>query len=511
MEQILERILIDTNIIIQLEDNKKTETNYSELNRICAEFGVKIFIHKSSYEDIERDKDKSRKEIALSKLEKYPHIPKTPNTTKEKEQLFGKIKKPNDEVDTDLLYSLHLNTADILITEDKGIKQRVKGTKLEPLVLKVDEALSKLKKIFGSVFVNYKHVQDKTCTEYSFTDPFFDSLKQDYNGFECWFKDCIAKQRHCWVIEQESGLSGMVIYKDESRKVPKDKQELDDLKVPGNNVLKLCTFKVEETSRGEKFGEQLLKKTMDYAYRNNYDSMYLTVLPKHTKLIHLITELGFIESPKTNGEEQVYYKYTKVISLEEKLPIFEFHRRFWPSIMVTDTNKYMVPIKPVFHKRLFPEADEHFNHQYDLQFDDTPQTPGNAIQKIYICNAQIKSMEPGDILLFYRSEDKALTSIGVLQEFRKIDNFEDLKEMAGRRSVYSDDELQDIVQQKSNASALNFFYSEHLDTPIEYKQLKECGLLNGPPQSITRIDSDRFNTSFLSLLNTSDKEIFCYD
>lgn len=510
MEQVLERILIDTNIIIHLEDDKKIGANYSELNRICAEFGVKIFIHESSYDDIKRDKDKNRKEIALSKLKKYPRVPRTPITTNEKITLFGKIRKPNDEVDTDLLYSLKLDTADILITEDKGIKQRVKDTMLETIVLNVDEALSKLKKVFGSVFVNYKHVQDRTCTQYHFEDPFFSSLKKDYPDFEDWFKKCISRHRPCWVIEQESGLSGMVIYKDELRQEINQRKELDDLYIPGERVLKLCMFKVDETYRGEKFGEQLLKKAMDYAFRNGYDSMYLTVFSKHKKLIKLLIELGFLRSPKDKENEEVYFKYAKVIQQKESLSPFEFHRSFWPSLIAKDVNKYFVPIVPVFHKRLFPEADEHFNPQYELLLDETSQTPGNAIQKIYICNAQTKSMEPGDILLFYRSGDKALTSLGVLQEFRKITNFEELKEMAGRRSVYSDDELQILVQKKSPASAINFFYSENLTIPIPFEHLKKCGLLNGPPQSITKIDNGKFDNTFLELLGPSDKEIFYY-
>jgi hypothetical protein len=61
MADVPEKILIDTNIKINLEDNKEIEGNYSDLNRICGENGIQILIHESSYEDILQDKDETRK------------------------------------------------------------------------------------------------------------------------------------------------------------------------------------------------------------------------------------------------------------------------------------------------------------------------------------------------------------------------------------------------------------------------------------------------------------------
>jgi len=71
MPSTIKSILIDTNIIIHLEDNKKIEYRYSELSRLCSSYGIKIYIHEASYEDILRDKDTERRNIAISKLEKY--------------------------------------------------------------------------------------------------------------------------------------------------------------------------------------------------------------------------------------------------------------------------------------------------------------------------------------------------------------------------------------------------------------------------------------------------------
>jgi rRNA-processing protein FCF1 len=262
------KFLIDTNIIIDLEGNKEIGSNYSELNRICSEYAIQICIHESSYQDILQDKDQERRKISLSKLEKYPRVHRTPRTTAQKEAIFGSIKKHNDEVDTDILVSLDLGAADILVTEDRHLKKRVKNTRLESRVLDVGEALAELKKIFGAVLVDYKHVQDKFCNQYHHDLPFFTSLKNDYQEFQAWYEKCMAKQRPCWVIEQQGGIAGLIIYKDEDRAVDSDKKELEELNIPGSLVLKICLFKVDESIRGEKFGEQLLKNAMDYAYRN---------------------------------------------------------------------------------------------------------------------------------------------------------------------------------------------------------------------------------------------------
>lgn len=507
MNGIPQKVLIDTNIIIHLEDNKEIDAKYSEMNRICSEYGIHIYIHESSYQDILQDKDEERKKISLSKLEKYSRIHKTPRTRQQKEANFGAIKNNHDEVDTDLLVSLELGVTDLLITEDKDLTDRVRNTALEGKVLNVGDALAALKSLFGAVSVNYKNIQDKYCNQYHHDQDFFSSLKFDYPEFERWYTGCMAKQRPCWVIEQQSGLSGMIIYKDEGRHNKTEKQELDTLKIPGDKVLKLCLFKIDENIRGEKFGELLLKKAMDYAYRNGYDSTYLTVFQKHATLIKLISRLGFQRSSNKGGEE-VYFKYTKVVTLGTPLSPFEFHKLFWPCIKVTGAVKYCIPIQPQFHQRLFPEAAEYFTKQLSFPLDTQPQTPGNAIQKVYICNAQTKSMNPGDILLFYRSGDSAITSVGVLENYSAANDFNALKELAGRRSVYSDKELLLMTQKRNPAKAINFYYAENFKSPIYIDALKKHGVLKGQPQSITAICDAGFKTFYSQLLDKADRDIF---
>jgi len=298
----------------------------------------------------------------------------------------------------------------------------------------------------------------------------------------------------------------MIIYKEEKRSEPKEKEELDELGIPGKEILKLCLFKMDENMRGEKFGEQLLKKAIDYAYRNKYDTTYLTVFPKHEILVRLISRFGFIKA-NSKGEEDVYFKYTKVISTNPPITNFEFHKKFWPCVKYSEVDKFVIPIIPKFHDRLFPEISHIYNKQLSFFEDKEPKTPGNAIRKVYICNAQINSINSGDILLFYRSGDSIITTIGVLQDYSTAENIDDIRQLVGSRSVYSEKELLERIEQKSSAKIVNFYYAENFSASIKLETLLEIKALNGTPQSITKIGNDGFN-KILDLLDDNSKGIF---
>lgn len=63
--------LIDTNVIIHLEDNKTVEPAFSALTSLAAKHKVDIFVHEAASDDVGRDKDAARRAISLSKLGKF--------------------------------------------------------------------------------------------------------------------------------------------------------------------------------------------------------------------------------------------------------------------------------------------------------------------------------------------------------------------------------------------------------------------------------------------------------
>jgi DNA polymerase/3'-5' exonuclease PolX len=134
--------LIDTNIIIQLEDPKPVHVEFSEMVRRCQEHGVTLYVHEASEEDIKHDQDVQRRTVTLSKIAKFPRIsgvPTPPDTVLESR--FGTIANQHDRIDVQLLNALERNVVDFLVTEDLRIHQRARRAGLQERVLRVREAL----------------------------------------------------------------------------------------------------------------------------------------------------------------------------------------------------------------------------------------------------------------------------------------------------------------------------------------------------------------------------------
>lgn len=68
-------ILLDTNIIIPLEDTSRIlDSSFAEMRRLAAEQQHCLYVHPMQMEDINRDKNTERKQIVLSRLNQYSKI-----------------------------------------------------------------------------------------------------------------------------------------------------------------------------------------------------------------------------------------------------------------------------------------------------------------------------------------------------------------------------------------------------------------------------------------------------
>jgi hypothetical protein len=68
------KILIDTNIVIGLEDPRPVQASLAELVRLSNEHAIGLFVDGANYEDVARDKDSARRAITLSKLDKFQKL-----------------------------------------------------------------------------------------------------------------------------------------------------------------------------------------------------------------------------------------------------------------------------------------------------------------------------------------------------------------------------------------------------------------------------------------------------
>ena len=268
--------MIDTNIIIGLEDNHAVHPHYADFERLTKKHKVNVFIHDTAYDDIHRDRNSERRKISLSKLRKFQRIEKVSDIRKaDLESEFGKINNPNDEVDAALLHALRIGVVNFLVTEDQGIHNRARqhSIDLENRVLFIADAIELLTATFEPNDAFIRHFAEVSAHTISLEDTFFDSLRNNYEGFNTWWeKKCIVAHRQCWVVRADEKIAGLIVRKDETGNDTDATQKLP-------KILKICTFKVSPEKRGVKLGELLLKKVMWYTQDNNYDLAYLTAYP----------------------------------------------------------------------------------------------------------------------------------------------------------------------------------------------------------------------------------------
>jgi hypothetical protein len=77
---------------------------------------------------------------------------------------------------------------------------------------------------------------------------------------------------------------------------------------------------------------------------------------------------------------------------------------------------------------------------------------GNAIKMAYLSHAQTNSIEPGSVLLFYRSgDDQALTSIGIVESYEQLSDVDAIVSKVKRRTVYTLPDIQKMAEKPTRA------------------------------------------------------------
>ena len=136
------KILLDTNILIQRENNTIVPDNIAQLIKILGELNYKTCIHPLSLSEIRKDGNISRREINLSKLSSYPVLDSYPNYMEDSEfvSLMPEPTSPNDIIDNQLMYCVYKNLVSHLITEDQALLHKAEAYGLDT-VYSVNEAL----------------------------------------------------------------------------------------------------------------------------------------------------------------------------------------------------------------------------------------------------------------------------------------------------------------------------------------------------------------------------------
>ncbi len=474
------RFLLDTNILIPLEDSKAVlKPSLSRFIQLASSNGHALLYHPASEQDIQRDTDENRRSQTLARIKRYQRLENPPDCPWNTSGTSA-----NDVADNEILYALERNAVHALVTEDRLIHTKAKQRGIGNRVYYIQTAEEWLKRLHSEEPLALPNIKKINLYELEVEHEFFDTLRASYERFNTWFNRAAQNGRKAWMYgEDPSKLEALCIYA-----VQNDERITDKGAILNGKALKLCTLKVGEAVRGRKIGELFLKAAFRYATSNEIENIFITAKSEEYHLLDLLVDFGFVESGSYRGDV-VYVKPHPILPPKDDLATFEFHQRYFPHFRDDEeVQKFIVPIKPQYHTILFPDYEA---PQEQLQLGLNQSHVGNAIKLAYLCHAQVNSMKRGDIVLFYRSTDlKALTSLGIVESFSVSNDSDEVASMVSRRTVYNLKEIKKMTVRKTKV--ILFRLVRHFEKPIKFDWLIKNGIVNGYIRSIQKIADDSY-------------------
>lgn len=491
----LEKILLDTNMLIYLEDDHILNKDVARLTRILYDSSnYKIVIHPDSILETNKIKDVNRKNIFQSKIRVYKQINNPPRASEAFQSMLG-YKNENDKIDNELLFAVKQNCVSYFVTNDNKLKGKGIRIGLGDRVLNIKEAIEKfekqeMKEILVPVFIKKEELY-----RVQLEDPFFNSLKKDYFEFDKWFERKQREGEKAYIVRnQKNEVTAFLMLKIEEKG---EEYEEFEKKFSKKRRLKVSTFKVDDT--GKRIGETFIKIIVENAIKEKVEEIYVTVFPKYNFLIDLFKEYGFKyytykQTPDKRKESSKEYVLVKSMKDKESYPFVNIEKR----------KVFIVPIQPIYHRLFFPEAIK--NLQYSINDYEGINTESNAIRKAYISNSNIKKIQSGDVLLFYASQkEKAITCAGIVDTvFSDFKKSEEIVNLVRKRTAYSERELQNNVD--LNSLVIMFKHYMTFNKEIAYKELRKWNIINGAIQSITEIDGEKIK----ELINRNEKDSYYF-
>ncbi|WP_457306928.1 GNAT family N-acetyltransferase [Polaromonas sp. P5_E6] len=476
------RFILDTNILIPLQDSfVALEPNLANFVKLAGVGGHQLLYHPASEADIRRDKDVARRTRMLARLRQYTKLQPGPPPPWSAPGI-----NVNDACDDEILYALENEAAHALITEDQKLHAKAKARGLSSRVYFIQSAEDWLRRLHEPAKIQLPNIEDvelHTLTV-QLPNPFFDSLRAGYAGFDGWFRAKAQEGRHAWIYRDGGNLAALCIYA-----VQHDEKITDNGELLNGSALKLCTFKVGETARGRKVGELFLRAAFRYASDQRCEAIFLHANPeRHAHLIDLLDDFGFFAVGTYRGDT-MYVKRHPVNPPPLNIDAFEYVKRFYPHYLSgIGVQKFLVPIQPNYHRILFPD---YAVPGTSLPADHPRTHVSNAMKLAYLSHAPSNQVHAGDVVIFYRTHDlKATTTLGIVESFHTSSDPAEIARLVSRRTVYSKQEIVNMA--KRPTKVMLFRLIEHFPTSVDYDWLRKNRVVRGPIQSILRITDESF-------------------
>ncbi len=501
------KALLDTNIIIHRENIKVTNQSIGLLFYWLDKLKYEKMVHPYSIQELKKYSDQNMQELYDAKMSSYTQM-KTIAMQDDKfiELLGDNIKTLNDKIDNQLLYELYSNRVDILITEDKKIRQNAVILGLSSQVFSINSFIEKCTSENPNL-INYKvlSVKKEYIGNIDIHNVFFDSLKDNYVGFENWFAKKSNEEAYICYTDTKAILGFLYL------KTEDFDENYDQInpKFKPMKRLKIGTFKVEST--GFRLGERFVKIIFDNAIKRKVDEIYVTMFPDNPDvkaLYELLLRWGFeyYGVKKTvSGEEVVLIKrlhfYNQDLSVKQNYPVIDYSK-----------SKMILPIYAQYHTTLLPDSKLNTENEIDF-IGSVPHR--YALQKVYITWGMKDYVKVGDIVLFYRMGESnpkkyssVLTTVGVIDQIiRDFNSKEEYLSYCQNRSVFTKKELEMFWDKhKYNLCVLKFIYIQSLTKRLTLEYLWKSDIIVPPngPRPFTRISDEQFK----QILQDSDTKIY---
>ena len=333
-------------------------------------------------------------------------------------------------------------------------------------------------------------IQSKLFSQINLSDPFFDSLRNSYPGFDEWFLR--KANESAYVVISDRGEIQAFLY------LKVENGTIKDIDPPLNTstCLKVGTFKIN--AKGTRLGERFVKKIFDHAIVNNIKYVYVTVFEEHEILISILKRYGFFDyGTKTSlgGVEKVFLKDFNKVSGNTLVD--------YPVIDSRATSKWLLAIYPEWHTRLFPDSI--------LRTEDTSIIKDishtNSIHKIYIAwMKDMNQIKGGDTIVIYRTKEEGksaeysavATSLCVVEDINPGTSFtseSDFTNYCKNYSVFTEDELKTFFKSKrSQLYAIKMTYNIALPKrPTRNRLIEEVGLPRDGYWGLMKLTKQNFN------------------
>ena len=504
------KALLDTNIIIHRESNRVSNQDIGILFKWLDRLNYQKCVHRISINEIQNYQNKNIVDTFNVKLDSYEILETNAPLSSDVKHVSDKIDvNSNDLIDTALLNEIFNDRTDILISEDKKMHVKADLLNIADRVYTINSFLEHIYSEYPEL-VDYKilSVEKVRMGEVNLNDSFFDSLKEDYHGFEKWFNKKANDFVYITRNKVNNKLLSFLYLKVED--INEDYQNITPAFTPKKR-LKIGTFKV--VSNGVRLGERFIKIIIDNALNYKVDEIYVTIFDKREeqiRLINLLVDWGFELYGTKNAAEKVFIKNFNKLSINREG--YNAKKNF--PYIYRENNIFLVPIYPDYHTELIPDSILHNENIHNFK-DSKPHS--NALSKVYISRSIERNIKKNDLIIFYRTGGyfkSVITTIAVVEDVvHNFNNFEEFKSKCKNRSVLNESKLLEFwdYNKRNRPFLINFIYIYSFPKRINLKRLIDLKIIKSiddTPRGLKKINVDEFNKI---ISETESKQDFIVD